>query len=245
MIIPILYLIAIAGAELVTALVNPLGGIALHIVIMLTLIIHASLLTRDLKRELYLTLALAPMIRLLSLSMPLSKFPQIYWYLIIAIPLFIAIYIVMRRLGYDRWEIGINFNKWPFQILIALTGIPLGTVEYYILKPTPLISTFTWQGLLLPALILMICTGFLEELVFRGVIQRSAEAAIGRWGWVYVAVLFSIMHIGYLSILDFIFVLGVGLYFGLIVNKTRSILGVTVSHGLANIVLYLIAPFFF
>jgi CAAX protease family protein len=76
------------------------------------------------------------------------------------------------------------------------------------------------------------------------VIQHSAEAAIGQWGWVYVAVLFSIMHIGYLSIWDFLFVLAVGLYFGIAVDKTRSILGVTLSHGIANVVLYLIAPFF-
>jgi membrane protease YdiL (CAAX protease family) len=244
MIIPIFYLVAIAGAELVTALVNPLGGIAMHIVIMLALIVHASLITRDLRRELYLTLALAPMIRLLSLSMPLGNFPQIYWYAIIAVPLSLAIYVVARRLGYTRWEIGINLNQWPFQILIALTGIPLGIVEYYILKPNPLVSSFAWQGLLLPALILIVGTGFIEELCFRGVIQHSAEAAIGRWGWIYVAVLFSIMHIGYLSILDLAFVFGVGLFFGIMVDKTKSILGVTLSHGIANVVLYLIVPFF-
>jgi membrane protease YdiL (CAAX protease family) len=244
MIIPILYLVAIAGAELVTALANPLGGIAMHIVIMLTLIINASLVAKDLRRELYLTMALAPMIRLLSLSLPLGNFPQIYWYVIIAVPLFIAVYLVSRRLGYTRWEIGLNCNKWPFQILIALTGIPLGIIEYYILKPKPLVSSLAWQGLLLPILILIVGTGFVEELCFRGVIQHSAEAAIGRWGWVYVAVLFSIMHIGYLSVLDLAFVFGVGLYFGIVVDKTRSILGTSLAHGIANVMLYLIVPFF-
>jgi membrane protease YdiL (CAAX protease family) len=243
MIIPIFYLVAIAGAELVTALVNPLGGIAMHIVIMLALIIHASLVTKDLKHELYLTLSLAPMIRLLSLSMPLVNFPQIYWYAIIALPLLIAVFVVVRRLGYTHWEIGLNLNKIPYQILIALTGVPFGIAEYYILKPNPLVSSFAWQGLLLPALILIVGTGFIEELCFRGVIQHSAEAAIGQWGWVYVAVLFSIMHIGYLSVSDGFFVLAVGLFFGVMVDKTRSILGVTLSHGIANVVLYLIAPF--
>ncbi len=228
-----------------TALVNPLGGIAMHIVIMLTLIVHASLNIRDLRHELYLTLALAPMIRLLSLSMPLGNFPQVYWYAIIAVPLFLAVVVVMRRLGYTRWEIGLNFNKWPLQILVALTGIPLGIAEYFILKPNPLVSNFAWQELLLPGFILIVGTGFIEELCFRGVIQHSAEAAIGRWGWVYVAVLFAIMHIGYLSITDFAFVFVVGLFFGIMVDKTRSILGVIFAHGIANIVLYLVVPFFF
>lgn len=245
MITLIAYLVAIAGAELVTALVNPLAGIAMHIVIMLALIVHASLNIKDLRHELYLTLALAPMIRLLSLSMPLGSFSQIYWYAIIAVPLFIAVIVLTRRLGYTRWEIGLNFNKWPYQILIALTGIPLGLAEYFILKPKALVASFTWQEIILPAIILIVCTGFIEELCFRGVIQHSAEAAIGQWGWVFVAALFAIMHIGYLSIADFGFVFVVGLFFGIMVDKTRSIAGVTLAHGIANAVLYLVAPFFF
>lgn len=244
MIIAILYLVAIAGAELVIALVNPVGGIAMHIIIMFALIIHASFITKDLKHELYLSLSLVPLMRLLSLSMPLVNFPQIYWYAVIAVPLLVAVFMVVRRLGYTLGEIGLHFNKAPYQILIALTGVPFGIAEYYILKPSSLIASFTWEEILFPAFLLIVCIGFTEELCFRGVIQHAAEAAIGQWGWLYVAVLFSTMHIGYLSVWDGVFVLAVGLFFGMMVNKTGSLLGVTLSHGIANIVLYLIAPFF-
>jgi len=77
------------------------------------------------------------------------------------------------------------------------------------------------------------------------VIQRAAKEAMGGWGILFVAVLFASMHIGYLSILDLGLVFVVGLFFGIVVNKTGSIFGVTVSHGLTNVILYLVAPFVF
>jgi membrane protease YdiL (CAAX protease family) len=238
------YLLAIAAAELVVALVNPLVGIVFHIVLLLGLVTHASLTSEHSSRKLYLALALAPLIRLLSLSMPLLKFPQIYWYAIVAAPLLLATFVVMRRLDYGRREVGLTSNRLPFQLLIGLTGIPFGIAESYILRPSPLINSLTLGGVLLPALILLVGTGFTEELVFRGVMQRSAGEALGRWGWIYVAVLFATLHIGYLLVSDVLFVLAVGLFFGWMVRKTGSLLGVSLSHGIANIVLYLIVPFF-
>ena len=85
----------------------------------------------------------------------------------------------------------------------------------------------------------------MEELIFRGVLQRSAVQAFSGWGIVYVSLLFAILHMGFLSWLDIIFVFAVALFFGWVVKKTGSLLGVTLSHGLTNIVLFLVAPFFF
>jgi hypothetical protein len=83
----------------------------------------------------------------------------------------------------------------------------------------------------------------LEEMIFRGLLQRSAGDALRRMGVVYVALLFAVLHIGYQSLADFCFVLLVGLFFGWVVQRTRSLLGVTLSHGLTNITLFLIMPF--
>lgn len=51
-----------------------------------------------------------------------------------------------------------------------------------------------------------------------------------------------LLTIGYGSFTDFVFVLGVGMYFGYIVTRTRSILGVSVAHGLINVSLFLVLP---
>jgi membrane protease YdiL (CAAX protease family) len=175
--------------------------------------------------------------------MPLLKFPQIYWYGIVAVPLVVATFVVMRRLDYSRPQVALTLNRPEFQVLIALTGIPFGIIEFFILRPGPLIHTLTLGGILLPAFILVVGTGFAEEFVFRGVMQRAAGEALGQWGWVFIAVLFAILHIGYLVVADVLFVLGVGLFYGWAVKKTGSLVGTTLSHGIANVVLYLIVPF--
>lgn len=240
--IALLYLVAIAAAEVVTALVNPLGGIVFHIVLLLGLIAHASFTATYPQEELYLALALAPLIRLLSLSMPLTKFPQIYWYAIIAVPLLVAVFAVMRRLDFHPRDVGLTLNWPPIQFLVGLTGIPFGMIEFHILRPESLVNSLAWEEVLLPAVILLVATGFTEELAFRGVMQRSADDALGGWGWVYVAGVFVVLHIGYLSVADLGLVMAVALFFGWISQNTGSIVGVSLSHGITNIVLYLIAP---
>jgi LysM repeat protein len=121
--------------------------------------------------------------------------------------------------------------------------VAFGLLEFFILRPDPLVDELTWEQVWLPALILLIFTGLFEELVFRGVMQRAADESLGRYGVVYIATLFAVLHLGYRSILDVIFVFGVGLFFSYVVSRTRSIVGVTLSHGLTNIGLFLVFPF--
>ena len=82
-----------------------------------------------------------------------------------------------------------------------------------------------------------------EELIFRGVLQKLAEDVMGIKGILFISLIFAILHIGFYSILDVVFVLLVSLVFAAIVKKTGSLIGVILSHGLANTVLFLIAPF--
>ena len=249
MIPAVLYALAIAGAELITAAVNPMGGIIFHTVVLLALLGHASLSSKDPRHDVYLALSLAPLIRILGLSVPLAPFSQIYRYLIITVPLLAATFVIIKMLGYSRSEIALTIGKMrvqlPIQLLVGATGIGFGLIEYYILKPEPLIDALAWQEILLPAFILLVTTGFVEELVFRGVIQRACVKAFGTWGLFYVTIIFTVLHIGYFSVLELAPAFFVGLFFSWVVRKTGSLLGVTLSHGIANITLYLIIPLFF
>ena len=124
-----------------------------------------------------------------------------------------------------------------------MAGIGIGWLEYLILTPAPLSTALTLQAIWLPALILLLCTGFLEELLFRGLLQSAAIPVIGRWpALIFISALFAVLHIGYASVPDVLFVFAVGLSFALVVDRTRSILGVTLAHAIANISLYLIFP---
>jgi membrane protease YdiL (CAAX protease family) len=174
--------------------------------------------------------------------MPLVDIPQIWWYPIIYLPLFIAAIVVIRILGYSRQDIGLKWGKLPVQLSIGAVGFGLGLIEYFILKPEPLITELTFQAAFLPALILIITTGFVEELIFRGVLQRTAVESFNKLGIVYVSLVFAVLHIGFLSIVDVAFVFVVALSFGWLVSKTGSLLGVTLAHGTTNIMLFVIAP---
>jgi LysM repeat protein len=127
--------------------------------------------------------------------------------------------------------------------LLALSGLGFGVAEYFILRPEPLIDELSWRSAALPALILLVGTGFNEEFVFRGVMQSACRQTFGKLSILYVAVVFAILHLGYKSVSDVVFVFVVGLLFGWLVARTRSLLGVTLSHGITNIALYLVVPF--
>ncbi len=243
----IIYLAAIVAAEMITVFLQPLGGIITHVAILVTVIIRSAHTTDKLQRQLVLSLALAPLVRIISLSMPLTNVPQLWWYPIMYGPLFVAAIVVMRALGFSREDVGLSFraSSIPLQIAVVASGFGFGVAEYLILRPEAWIAEFTWVGMLRPALVLLVTTGFVEELIFRGVLQRSAWE---RWGWrglIYVSALFAILHIGFLSWVDVLFVFGVAMYFAWVVKRTRSLLAVTLAHGLTNATLYLIAPFLF
>jgi membrane protease YdiL (CAAX protease family) len=236
------YLAGITVAEALTTFSLPQLGLAVHSLLLLGLLVHSARVTSREHRAFVLSLAFAPLIRILSLSLPLVGFPLLYWYLITSVPLFAAAMVAARSMSYTWRDLGLNLRGWPVQVIIGLTGITFGCVEYYILRPASLAPAFDWRSLLWAALILIVSTGLLEELIFRGLLQRSAGDLLGRWGLAYVALLFAVLHVGYKSAADLIFVFAVGLFFGWAVKRTRSLLGVTLSHGLTNVILFLIMP---
>lgn len=239
----ILYLSALALAELVTTLINPRLGLLIDGVLLVVLLFQSSRRSARSEQKFLLTLALAPLIRLLSLSMPLLVFPYTLWYLVVGVPLFLSVVLVYKLTGYKPAEVGLSLGSGlPLQLAVGLTGLVFGYVEYRLLPPQTFMASFSQQNILLPALILLVFTGFLEELVFRGLMQRAALDTIKRLGPVYVSLVFMVLHIGYQSVLNLVFVFLVGLFFSLVVARTRSILGVALAHGLTNIMLYLVFP---
>jgi membrane protease YdiL (CAAX protease family) len=239
------YLTGVAMAETVITFASPQAGLVAHALLLLALLLHSALAATTEERNLWASLAFAPLIRILSLSLPLAELPILSWYLITSVPLFAAAFVASRALGYSWRDLGLHLRGWPLQLAIGLTGLVFGAVEYFILRPEPLAEGLELVYLWRPALILMVSTGLLEEMIFRGLMQRAAVGVLAGSGVVYVALMFAVLHIGYRSLLDVVFVLAVGLFFGWVVQRTRSLLGVTLSHGLTNIGLFLIMPYLF
>ncbi|MBN1189529.1 MAG: CPBP family intramembrane metalloprotease [Dehalococcoidales bacterium] len=237
-----LYVFFFGIAEFISYHVSYIGGMVFYFILLLGLIIHGTLTKEEKKRRLLLALGLVPTIKIISMVMPTPEISQIYWYLLISVATLAGIVAVMRVLTYDLNDIGLNWNDTVLQILVAPAGFFLGAIGFLILKPEAMVYGLNLQMTLFPALVLLVSTGFIEEMAFRGVIQRAARV-LGNWDWVYVSVIYAILQIGRGSLLFCLLVFMASLFFGWTVKQSNSIIGVSLGHGLFNIGLFLIYPF--
>lgn len=272
----LIYLILICLAEIATAYANIQAGIMFHIAILCLLFAHSgfvSIKKMDVNKaqwlfikqrskpsgllqsiiskkadlsSLLMILTLAPLIRILSLVMPLVYFPRIQWFTIISIAIYLSIIIIIRQQKLELKEHGF---RWPkrkhisIEIGIVILAVPFGVMEYLILKPTPLISSFSGEDILVAILILFIATGLMEEVIFRGLLQKKTMDMMGAWqGMLFVTILFAGLHIGNLSFLDVLLVFFIGGMYAIVVNTTKTIIGVTASHTIVNIMLFIVCP---
>ncbi len=238
------YLILICVAELVITYYSMEAGLIIHVMVLILLLVHASLDSSYNFSILLLSMMAVPMIRIIGLTIPIMQTPALYWFPIISIPLFAATFTIARAQNISRRKLGLTLGNIPVQLAIGLSGLLLGFIEYQILHPKPLIPYFSLETVLIAGTILLISTGLAEELLFRGIIQKNAENLFGSFfGLIFTSLLFTSMHIGWIFVLDLLFVFSVSMFYGYMFQRTNSLFGITLSHGISNSVLFLVMPF--
>jgi len=257
-----LYLAAVVTAEVLIAIPDPTQptvypfqqyGLTVHILLVFALLFHAvTIQDKDIELSVFLVaLSLAPLIRIFSLSMPrfwgTAPTGTLPWLAVVGIPLLTAAAAVAYVQQLAPWLLGLGLHSWKetaVQTAIGLTGIPLGFVEYVILRQQAWITGETVVAVLYGGAIIFFSTGLAEELIFRGIMLRRAMQLLGaRTGILFVTLVFSAMHIFFRNGYDLTFVFLVGLFYALVVVKTKNLWGAIMSHTLGNVILYLIAPF--
>ncbi len=244
MIEAVFYLLVIDAIEISTALLSVTWGIAGYVILMLAIVVRAAMTHDYFQERFLLPLALVPIWRLLELVMSLGNLSTIWLYITVYTPLLLVGIILMRVLEYGVDDIGLGLKSVWGQLGIGLTGILLGSSGYIVLRPASLLPGFNWPVLLL-LLVLLLYAGFIEEFVFHGLMQPGAVEVYGTWGIILVSLLVAVSYVRYLSIEWLLFSLVFSLYFGWLTRKTGSILGVSLAHGLLNVVLFLASPLFF
>jgi len=244
----VLYLLGLIVAELLTTYVNKMWGLSLHTTILFILLVNAAMVESADFSNLLRSMMPIPIIRIVGLSIPMMQIKPLYWFPIVAIPLFAASIVIMRRQKLTLKDVGVFMGEYRdnyrVQFFIALTGFFTGIIEFFILRPDPLIPQFTPVLLLGGFIVLLLSTGLAEELLFRGILQNNAMKFIGTgWGLLYTSLVFCTMHIGWIYFADLVFVFGVALFYGFCLIKTKSIIGVTMAHGISNSMLFLVMPF--
>jgi membrane protease YdiL (CAAX protease family) len=261
------YLSALAVAEVLTAL-HPLAGAALHLTLLFVLVLHSGLApARD--RPLLLALTLAPLLPVVALALPLAGRPALAGLLFPALPALAGAAAVVRVLGLGRGDLGLRPGTLPQQAAIGLSGIPLAVAVYAVFQPPALATAAAAPaagGLWLPLAGVLLVTGFLEEFVFRGVLQAPARRRLGAAGLVLVSAVCAVLTSGAVPAVAGLFAAGgaagagvtwgawavllaplamsfaVSLVFAAVVARTGSLLGVAIAHGLANAGAFLLLP---
>lgn len=188
--------------------------------------------------------ALVPLFRLVNLGMPVFFELTLSWLPLIYLPLVPALVLIAR----DQESITLTRIPRPLHLLVglplaAITSLVLAEIEYSIIRPDALVSSLAWPDLLFIGVVMICVLGFVEELLFRGILQRTLQGRIGTVaGLVLASGLFGLMHSGYGIPAEIAFAGGIGLVFGVVYDWTDSILLVTVMHGLVNVFLFAVIP---
>ena len=244
----VLYLLGLIVAEILTTYVNKIWGLSIHTIILFILLVNAAMVESTDFSNLLRSMMPIPIIRIVGLSIPMMQIKPLYWFPIVAIPLFAASIVIMRRQNLTMKDVGMFMgdyrDNYRVQFFIALTGFITGIMEFFILRPDPLIPQFTPVLLLGGFIVLLLSTGLAEELLFRGILQNNAMKLIGAgWGLLYTSLVFCTMHIGWIYFADLVFVFSVALFYGFCLIKTKSIIGITMAQGISNSMLFLVMPF--
>jgi uncharacterized protein len=187
--------------------------------------------------------ALVPLLRLLSLTLPVPSFAPITWIAILAPPTLLAVIASARlahmdvgqmaiaRLSRDRVSLGVVAASLPVGVVLGLLadfelGVPAGS---------PILAG-------LAAGVLVGGAAIPEELIFRGLLQPLLGDVIGDAAPFVVAGAFAATYIGAQSTEVLVIMAVVGLAYGLEVRRSRSLWPAIVGHSVLLLSAVFLAP---
>ena len=217
----LLAIVALCLAEAVVAFVGPVPGAVLHAALLLVLLL-GWVAAGD---PALLVLALVPTGRITALALTVDS-SGAGAYALAGLPLAVAVGWLLKDLGYRRPDVR-RRPSWH-AAAVASSGIPLGAVVHGVLE----LPAADGLPVVLAAPLVFVFVGVLEELLYRGLVQRALTEASGTAGVVLADVLFTA---AYLPTRDagLVLVMAVlGLASGWYVHRTRGLAAVAVAHGL-------------
>ncbi len=142
----------------------------------------------------------------------------------------------------DLIRLGISKHMWLKQLLIVLFIGILLLIYVLIFEPENLFNLpkrnpFIWVAMFF---FYPVFSAYEQEIVFRKFLfMRYKPLFKGKWTMILTsAVTFSFVHIVYFSTLSLILTFFAGIYLALIYDKTRSVLFVSILHGLLGFLIF-------
>ena len=175
-------------------------------------------------------IALIPFpVRVLELAVSL---PAIYT-VIMAVVVF---YLIFRNIPLDQIKLSRGTKSLPLQLSLGLIGVPLGVIEYEILKPKALsLGSNPVTNEIYLVVVMLLFVGVTEELLFRGLLTNYLNRVMPQWLSFHISSLFfGLFHIGYLNPFEMLFAYAAGVLFSYLMIKTGSLTSPILDFPLFN-----------
>jgi hypothetical protein len=236
--LPSTWFLAYGGAFIVSEAVLIFGDIAVGVLLeaaILVVVISHSALTRPPRDPALPILALLPLIRLLSVALPIPGTAEIFPYALVGAPVLLGAVLSARAMGASRTDLGLGRPASIGTIaLIAAIGLPLGLVARAADLILPLATGDANPLVVLAVVVLFVA--FLEEFVFRGLLLRVASEGSRLAGIAAASVLYAAMYFGSGSAAAVVFMGLTGALFGYLAGRSGSLWGVLGAHLLLRLV---------
>lgn len=234
---------SICAAEVVLVFVHIGVGFLLHAIVLGAILYLQAKRSRSVDRGTLVPLALVPLLRILSLTMPLPGLAPMFWTGLVGVPLAVGAVLAARTLGFGPAELGLRATPWRSQVAIAALGLPTGLLAWLSGGSNGLVrGDATPFEILVVALLLVMFVAFTEEFVFRGVVQAGLSNAFGNGAIVLGTILYGSMYLGSMSFAYAALMTAVGLLHGVLADRTGSIVGVVASHAILVLGAFFVWP---
>ena len=243
---PWAYVALLAASEAVSDLWQPVFGICLHIFLAGFILLRGAREIETTEGRFYVALSIAPMVRIISYAVaPSFNSHSVWFYMAAEGPLIAAAVAAARVTGLPvRQTLGWQRPRsLVVSVGIVLSGLVIGWGERFIIQPDSLSPNLQLPAVLVPAIVVIVFTGYVEETLFRGLLQTTATQWRGlTFAVLYTTVAWGFLHIGWYSVADVIYVMLVGLVWGFARYWNRSTLDLGLAHGLANVMIFIVLP---
>lgn len=237
------YVACLLLAELLVAASGFVAGGVAHLALAIGLCLHASGTASRTERAVLVSLLVVPLVRLASLTVLVAGIPAGAAYLLVGVPGCLALLLAMRAGGTTIHAL-LQYPADPaLQGVIAASGVFHGLIASVLLDSTLLeAGSGTW--VVVDALVLVAFGAVFEELLFRGLLQSAMYDATGsRAGAISVSsIAYASMFVSASSPWTPMFMLALGVVFGVLVAWTRSLWGVLAARAIMLIGAGLVWP---
>lgn len=193
---------------------------------------------------LYQSLLLVPVLRVFNLGLPIFTDDSLVFLGVIYVFLLMSTWMIVRSQNLSLDDLGMTWDKAELIIPGMVIGLVLGVIQY-ILALESLTYDPTIRNYILVVLTTGLLVGFVEELIFRGLIQRWVSQVFNDWiAIIGVSILFGFMHSVWLAPLDIVFAGVVSVFLGWAYASSNNLWFITSIHAMINVGGFLLAPLF-